>query len=228
MAHLAREETLIEAFNQGRDIHTQTATTVFGLSPEEVTADMRRTAKVVNFGIMYGAGPFRMSRELDISIQEGRELINRYFNTYPGIRKFIDDLLARARDEGYVSTLLGRRRKVPHLLSGNQRLRSADERMAVNMPIQGTAAELIKIAMIRIHRHLVEEGYKSKMILQIHDELLFETPEDEVDRLREMVVTEMEAAMELDVPLKVDWGFGPSWYEAQGRQSMGLNTLAFR
>ncbi len=214
MAHLAREETLIEAFNQGRDIHSQTAATVFGVSPEEVTPDMRRTAKVVNFGIMYGAGPFRMSRELDISIQEGRELINRYFNTYPGIRKFIDDLLARARDESYVSTLLGRRRKVPHLLSGNQRLRSADERMAVNMPIQGTAAELIKIAMIRIHWHLVEEGYKSKMILQIHDELLFETPEDEVDRLREMVVTEMEAAMELDVPLKVDWGFGPSWYEA--------------
>ena len=214
MAHLAREEALIEAFNQGRDIHTQTAATVFGVSPEDVTPDMRRTAKVVNFGIMYGAGPFRMSRELDISIQEGRELINRYFNTYPGIRKFIDDLLARARSDGYVSTLLGRRRKMSYLRSSNQRLRSADERIAVNMPIQGTAAELIKIAMIRIHRRLAEEGHRSKMILQIHDELLFETPEDEVDRLRELVVVEMEAALELDVPLKADWGFGPSWYEA--------------
>lgn len=214
MAHLAGESALIEAFNQGLDIHAQTAATVFGVPPEEVTPDMRRTAKVVNFGIMYGAGPFRMSQELDISIQEGRELINRYFNTYPGIRKFIDDLLAQARTDGYVSTVLGRRRKVPHLQSGNQRLRSADERIAVNMPIQGTAAELIKIAMIRIHRHLVEEGFKSRMILQIHDELLFETHEGEVDRLREMVVAEMEAAMELDVPLKVDCGFGPSWYEA--------------
>jgi len=214
MAHLAREEALIEAFDQGRDIHAQTAATVFDVPPEMVTPDMRRTAKVVNFGIMYGAGPFRMSRELDISIQAGRELINRYFNTYPGIRKFIDDLLVKARDEGYVSTLLGRRRKMPHLQSSNQRLRSADERMAVNMPIQGTAAELIKIAMIPIHRRLIEEGFGSKMILQIHDELLFETPEDEVDRLRELVVVEMEAAMELDVPLKVDWSFGPSWYEA--------------
>ena len=214
MAHLAREEALIEDFNQGRDIHAQTAATVFGVFPEMVTPDMRRTAKVVNFGIMYGAGPFRMSRELDISIQEGRELINRYFNTYPGIRKFIDDLLARAREDGYVSTLLGRRRKVPHLRSSNQRLRSAEERIAVNMPIQGTAAELIKIAMISIHQRLLKEGFKSRMILQIHDELLFETPEDEVDRLRELVVVEMEAALELDVPLKVDWGFGPSWYEA--------------
>ncbi|MCH7851845.1 MAG: hypothetical protein IIC41_03550 [Candidatus Marinimicrobia bacterium] len=214
MAHLAQESTLLKAFEQGQDIHSQTASMVFGVPLGEVTADMRRTAKVVNFGIMYGAGPFRMSQELDISIQEGQDLINRYFNTYPGIRKFVDDLLAQARDDGYVSTILGRRRKVAHLRSSNHRLRSADERMAVNMPIQGTAAELIKIAMIRIHRRLQEESYRSLMILQIHDELLFETPEDEVDRLREMVVAEMEGAMKLDVPLKVDWGFGPSWYEA--------------
>ena len=126
----------------------------------------------------------------------------------------VDELRAQARDDGYVSTIMGRRRQVAHLRSSNHRLRSADERMAVNMPIQGTAAELIKIAMIRIHRRLQEESYRSLMILQIHDELLFETPEDEVDRLREMVVAEMEGAMKLDVPLKVDWGFAPSWYEA--------------
>ncbi|UCH10799.1 MAG: DNA polymerase I [Fidelibacterota bacterium] len=214
MAHLAKEKALIEAFREGQDIHALTAATVFDVAPEFVTPDMRRTAKVVNFGIMYGAGPFRMSQELDISIQEGRELINRYFNTYPGIRKFIDDLLAQARADGFVSTLLGRRRQVPHLKSDNQRLRSAEERIAVNMPIQGTAAELIKIAMIRIHRRLLEEDFKAVMILQIHDELLFEAPEDEVDRLRDMVTSEMESAMELDVPLKVDSGVGRSWYEA--------------
>jgi len=214
MAHLAREEALKAAFRQDQDIHTRTAATVFDVPPAEVTPDMRRTAKVVNFGIMYGAGPFRMSQELDISIQEGRELINRYFNTYPGIRKFIDDLLVRARDEGYVSTLYGRRRLVPGLKSANQRLRSADERIAVNMPIQGTAAELIKLAMIRIHRRLKEANFQARLVLQVHDELLFETPEGEVDRLKELVVHEMEAAMKLDVPLKVDWGFGPSWYEA--------------
>ncbi len=214
MAHLANEQTLIEAFATDQDIHALTAATVFDVPIEEVTSDMRRTAKVVNFGIMYGAGPFRMSRELNISVQDGRELINRYFNTYPGIRKFVDGLLAQARQDGYVSTIWGRRRKMPHLQSSNQRLRSADERIAVNMPIQGTAAEMIKIAMVRIHQRMVEEGFNSKMILQIHDELLFETPEEEVERLRELVVVEMENAMPLDVPLKVDWGYGSSWYEA--------------
>jgi DNA polymerase-1 len=214
MAHLAQETALIEAFRAEKDIHTLTAATVFGIAPEFVTPDMRRTAKVVNFGIMYGAGPFRMSQELDISIQEGRELINRYFNNYPGIRKFVDGLLAQARADGFVSTVLGRRRQVPHLKSDNQRLRSADERIAVNMPIQGTAAELIKIAMIRIHQRLIEEEFRSQMILQIHDELLFEAPEAEVDRLRDMVTAEMESAMELDVPLIVDSGFGRTWYEA--------------
>ncbi|MEE9162556.1 MAG: DNA polymerase I, partial [Candidatus Neomarinimicrobiota bacterium] len=214
MAHMAGEEALEEAFRQGQDIHAQTAATVFQVPVDEVTPDMRRTAKVVNFGIMYGAGPFRMSQELDISIQEGRELIDRYFNTYPGIRKFVDDLLSRARSDGYVKTIRGRRRQVPYIKSSNQRLRSAAERVAVNMPIQGTAAELIKLAMIQIHRRLREEKFKARMILQIHDELLFETPEDEVERLAEMAVAEMEAALTLEVPLKVDWGFGPSWYEA--------------
>ncbi len=214
MAHMAGEKALEEAFRQGLDIHAQMAATVFQVPVDEVTPDMRRTAKVVNFGIMYGAGPFRMSQELDISIQEGRELIDRYFNTYPGIRKFVDDLLSQARSDGFVKTIRGRRRQLPYIKSSNQRLRSAAERIAVNMPIQGTAAELIKLAMIQIHRRLREEKFHARMILQIHDELLFETPEDEVDRLRKMVVAEMEGAMELDVPLKVDWGFGPSWYEA--------------
>ncbi len=214
MAHLAGETALIEAFRADRDIHTLTASIVFSVPPDEVTADQRRTAKVVNFGIMYGAGPFRMAQELDITIQEGRELINRYFNTYPGIRLFVDRLLHQARQDGYVSTLLGRRRNVPGLMSKNQRLRMADERMAVNAPIQGTAAELIKIAMIKIHHRLKADGFRAKMILQVHDELLFETPEEELERLRTMVVREMETALELSVPLKVDTGYGPTWYEA--------------
>ncbi|MCH8328237.1 MAG: DNA polymerase I, partial [Candidatus Marinimicrobia bacterium] len=188
MAHLAREDTLLAAFRNGEDIHTRTAATVFGLPPEEVTADMRRTAKVVNFGIMYGAGPFRMAQELDIPIQEGKELIDRYFNTYPGIRRFIDELLIQAREDGYVSTILGRRRKVPNINADNHNLRTADERIAVNMPIQGTAAELIKIAMLAIHRRLADENFAAHMILQIHDELLFELPADEVDSLAAMVV----------------------------------------
>ena len=214
MAHLAGEATLIEAFLHDRDIHALTASIVFGVPPEEVTADQRRTAKVVNFGIMYGAGPFRMAQELDITIQEGRELINRYFNTYPGIRLFVDRLLHQARQDGYVATMMGRRRNVPGLMSNNQRLRSADERMAVNTPIQGTAAELIKIAMIKIHHRLKAEGFRAKMIIQVHDELLFETPDEELERLRTMVVHEMETAQELSVPLKVDTGYGPTWYEA--------------
>ncbi len=214
MAHLAREETLLAAFAQGADVHTATAAMVFGVDPAEVSADMRRSAKVVNFGIMYGAGPYRMAQELDIPIQEGREIIDRYFATYPGIRRFVDDLLAKAREDGYVSTLLGRRRKVPNLNAGNHNLRTADERIAVNMPIQGTAAELIKIAMLAVDRRLKDENFEARMILQIHDELLFETPESEVERLSAMVVAEMEQAMSLDVPLKVDWGYGPSWYEA--------------
>ncbi|MCH8838170.1 MAG: DNA polymerase I, partial [Candidatus Marinimicrobia bacterium] len=214
MAHLAQEETLMAAFAEGADVHTATAAMVFGVAPDLVSAEMRRSAKVVNFGIMYGAGPFRMAQELDITIQEGRELINRYFNTYPGIRLFVDRLLHQARQDGYVSTMMGRRRNVPGLMSSNQRLRSADERMAVNTPIQGTAAELIKIAMIKIHHRLKAEGFRAKMIIQVHDELLFETPDEELDRLRTMVIHEMETAQELSVPLKVDTGYGPTWYEA--------------
>ncbi len=214
MAHLAGESALVEAFRQDRDIHALTAATVYGVPENEVTPDQRRTAKVVNFGIMYGAGPFRMAQELNITLQEGRELINRYFNTYPGIRLFVDRLLQQAREDGYVTTITGRRRNVPGLQSSNKRLRSADERVAVNAPIQGSAAELIKIAMIRIHQRLADEGFAAKMILQVHDELLFETPESEIERLRAMVIGEMETAIELDVPLKVDSGFGPTWYEA--------------
>ena len=214
MADFSQEPALIEAFKNGIDIHTRTAALVFSVDESEVTADQRRTAKVVNFGIMYGAGPFRMSQELGISMAEARDLINTYFSNYPGIRKYMDDTLASAHENGFVKTRLGRRRKMTQLNSGNHNLVKAEERAAINMPIQGTAADLIKIAMINIHKKMAAENYTSKMILQIHDELLFEGPADEMDKLSILVVDEMEAAMVLSVPLKVDWKIGKNWYEA--------------
>lgn len=214
MADFSQEPALIEAFNNGIDIHTRTAALVFSIDESLVTADQRRTAKVVNFGIMYGAGPFRMSQELGISMAEARDLINTYFNSYPGIRKYMDDTLASAHEKGFVKTRLGRRRKMTQLKSENHNLVKAEERAAINMPIQGTAADLIKIAMINIHKKMNDGNYTSKMILQIHDELLFEGPLEEMDKLSKLVVDEMEGAMSLSVPLKVDWKIGKNWHEA--------------
>ena len=214
MADFSQEPALIEAFKNGIDIHTRTAALVFSVDESKVTADQRRTAKVVNFGIMYGAGPFRMSQELGISMAEARDLISTYFGSYPGIRRYMNDTLASAHENGFVKTRLGRRRKMTQLNSGNHNLVKAEERAAINMPIQGTAADLIKIAMINIHKKMDDENYTSKMILQIHDELLFEGPPEEMDKLSKLVVDEMEGAMSLSVPLKVDWKIGKNWYEA--------------
>ncbi len=214
MAEYSQEPALLDAFNNGIDIHTRTAALVFGVDEGDVTSDQRRTAKVVNFGIMYGAGPFRMSQELGISMKDAKELIETYFSTYPGIKKYMDDTLVSAHEKGFVKTKFGRKRKMTQLNSGNMNLIKADERAAINMPIQGTAADLIKVAMINIHERLMNENYKSKMILQIHDELMFEGPEDEMDKLSKMVVHEMETAMNFSIPLKVDWQVGNNWYEA--------------
>lgn len=214
MAHLADESALINAFENEEDIHARTASLVFDTPVEEVTPDQRRSAKVVNFGIMYGAGPYRMSQELSISMADAKELINTYFTTYPGIRKFIDNTIISAKQKGFVSTLMGRKRKTPNLRSKRQQVAQAEERAAINMPIQGTAAELIKIAMINIHQEMKDRSMKSKMILQIHDELLFEAPNNEIDELTALVSQKMETALELSVPLKVDTGIGVNWYDA--------------
>ncbi len=214
MAHFSQEEALLEAFRKGDDIHRQTACQVYNESPEDVTPEMRRTAKIVNFGIMYGAGPFRMSQELGISMASARELIDNYFRTYPGIRSYIDETLAQARSAGFVQTLFGRKKLTRNLMSNRVQVVQAEERAAINMPIQGTAAEVIKLAMMRIHDRLMNESWKTRMILQIHDELLFEVPENELEPLAAMVVHEMENAAELSVPLKVDYGVGTSWYDA--------------
>ena len=214
MAHLSGDETLQDAFAKGEDIHAHTAGNIFGVDLKDVLPEMRRTAKVVNFGVMYGAGPFRMSQELDIPLDESRKVIEAYFDRYAGIRDFIDATLDFARKEKFIQTMLGRRRYCYDIDDANQRVRSAAERATINMPIQGTAAEMIKLAMIKIHERLKNENLKSQMILQIHDELLFEVPEEELDHLREMVVQEMEAALALDVPVIVDCGVGESWFEA--------------
>ncbi len=214
MAHLSKDAELRRAFQEGVDVHARTAALVYGVPEREVLPDMRRVAKVVNFGIMYGAGPFRMSEELGIPRSEAVKLIEQYFRTYPGINNYIMETIADARKNSYVKTLAGRRRYVPDINSENKNIREAAERVAINMPIQGTAADMIKIAMIRIQRRLDAEKFKSMLILQIHDELLFEVHPDEEERLREMVAAEMENALPMDVPLKVDIGIGNSWYEA--------------
>ena len=214
MAHYSQEPELIKAFEENSDIHSRTAALVNGIAEAEVTPDQRRSAKVVNFGIMYGAGPYRMSQELGISMADAKILIDNYFATYPGIRKYMDETISLARDRGYVETLYKRRRKTGNLDASNRNIVQAEERVAINMPIQGTAADIIKIAMINIHNKLESENYQSKMILQIHDELLFECPKAEVDKLAAMVVEKMEGAVSLSVPLKVDWNYGSSWYEA--------------
>ena len=214
MAHFAKEKNLIEAFRNDKDIHSQTASLVYGIPIDWVDSEQRRTAKVVNFGIMYGAGPYRMSQELNISMAEAKGIIDTYFQTYPGIKNFIDDTIESARTNGFVSTLLGRKRNTQNILSTRQQVVNAEIRAAINMPIQGTAAELIKIAMIDIQKEIEKINMETKMILQIHDELLFESPEDEIDDLIKMATKKMESAIELSVPLKVDTGIGDNWYDA--------------
>lgn len=214
MAQYSKDERLIEAFKNGEDIHTATAAHVFGTDLFGVNADQRRRAKVVNFGIMYGAGPFRMSNELDISRGEAAELISDYFNTYPGIRNYLDETIAFAREHKFVQTMFGRKRPVPDIDASNRMSREGAERIATNMPIQGTAADIIKLAMIQVHKRLKSENLKSKMILQVHDELVFEAPLEEVDALSALVKETMEHAVELDIPLTVDIGIGDNWLEA--------------
>jgi len=214
MASLSGDETLRNAFENQEDIHTATAAVVFDVQKDEVTSEMRRKAKVVNFGIMYGAGPYRMSNELGISVAEGQELINNYFDKYPGINDYIQKTIKQARDNKYVTTLLGRRRYLPDIDAANRNVREAAERAAINMPIQGTAADMIKLAMIRLHKAMQERKMQSRMTLQIHDELVFEVENDELDELKPLVISTMETALELDVPIKVDVGVAKDWYEA--------------
>lgn len=214
LASLSGDEALIEAFRRGEDIHTATAARVFGIPPEQVTREQRRKAKEVNYGIPYGVSAFGLAQRLRIPTREAQELISQYQKSFPGVTRYLAEQVEKARRLGYVETILGRRRYVPDIHARNRNVRSAAERIAVNMPMQGTQADMIKLAMVHIHRRLHAEGLRSRMLLQVHDELLFEAPPDEVEPLCELVREEMTGALPLDVPIEVDIGVGDNWLDA--------------
>lgn len=214
MAHLSKDKSMIADFLSGNDIHAATAAKIFGVEISEVTREMRSRAKTANFGIIYGISSFGLSERLNIGRKEAKELIDGYFNSYPGVKIYMDESIKKARDAGYVTTMFGRKRYLPDIHSHNQVVRGNAERNAINAPIQGSAADIIKIAMIRIDERMKAEKFKSMMILQVHDELIFEVPASELEKLTELVVYEMSNAVKLDIPLKVDWGTGNNWFEA--------------
>lgn len=214
LAHLSRDAELVRAFEEGDDVHRRTAARILGVTPGEVSDEMRSRAKTVNFGIIYGMGARGLAQALEIGVDEARKFIEDYFNSYPGVRRFIDETIERAREDRAVSTLLGRARQLPDIASSDRRAQAFAERTAVNTPIQGTAADIIKTAMVEIARRLKDAGLRARMIMQVHDELLFETPAGEVDRLQALVREGMEDAIRLKVPLKVDIGIGKNWLEA--------------
>lgn len=215
LAHLSGDEHLVRAFNEGEDFHAETAARVFGVPVSEVTPDLRSRAKAVNFGIVYGQQAYGLSQSLHISMAEARDMIDRYYEAYPGVRTFLDNVVARAKQTGYAETMYGRRRHIPELKAKNPQLRGFGERTAMNHPMQGTAADIIKIAMARVSRRLEEEGFAAHMILQVHDELDFECPVNEVERLTAMVQDVMEHVVDLRVPLIAEASTGVTWADAK-------------
>ncbi|AFN75804.1 DNA polymerase I [Melioribacter roseus P3M-2] len=214
MASISGDENLIAAFEQGEDIHRRTAAMVFKVAPEEVTADMRRKAKEVNFGILYGLGPFGLKNRLGISQAHAKEIFENYFNSFKKVKQFMDESIEKARQKGYAETLTGRRRYLKNINSKNRTIRQFEERVAINMPIQGTAADMIKLAMIKIFKELNDRNSKTKMILQVHDELVFDMPKKELTELKPVIKNLMETAMPLNVPIVVDIGAGSNWLDA--------------
>jgi len=215
LAHLSHDAAFVEAFRQGGDIHRQTGAIIFGVPVEDVTSEMRARAKTINFATIYGQGAHSLSRQLKVEHAEAKAFIDTYFERFAGVRRFLDETVARAKELGYVETIFKRRRYIPELKDRNFNIRAFGERLAQNSPIQGSAADLIKVAMIRIHHLLAERRLESRMLLQVHDELVFECPPDERETLRDLVVHEMTHAVALDVPLLVDVGEGPNWLETK-------------
>lgn len=215
LAHMSEDEELIEAYRMSEDIHRITASKVFHTPFEEVTDLQRRNAKAVNFGIVYGISSFGLSQDLSISRKEASAYIEQYFETYPGVKRFLDNCIAKAKETGESRTMYGRRRPIPELSSSNFMQRQFGERVAMNAPIQGTAADIMKIAMIRVYDSLKREGLKSRILLQVHDELLLEVWEDEVEKVREILMRDMKGAAELSVSLEIDVHTGKNWYEAK-------------
>ena len=215
LAHIANDETMINAFRNNEDIHAVTASQVLGIPLEDVTKEQRSSAKAVNFGIVYGIGEFSLAQDLHISVKEAKAYIESYLEKYHGVRNYMESIKEQAKKDGYVKTMLNRIRYIPELKSPNYNIRQFGERVALNTPIQGTAADIIKLAMVRVDNRLINEGLKSKLILQVHDELIVEAHKDEVDKVKQILREEMQNAMELNVPLKVDMSTGHSWYDAK-------------
>jgi DNA polymerase-1 len=214
IAELSRDKAMMEAFVTGQDIHTATAAKVYGIGPEEVTEDMRRNAKTVNFGIVYGISAFGLSERLGVPRYEARDIIDQYFNQYPGVKKYMDQNILFAREHGYVETMMGRRRYLRDINSGNHTIRSFAERNAINAPVQGSSADMIKIAMIKIFNEMTARKLKSKMILQVHDELVFDAHKTELEVLKPLVEEGMKNAIKMEVPVVVDMNTGSNWLEA--------------
>ena len=205
-----------QAFAQGADFHTVTAARVFHVPPEQVSADMRRSAKAVNFGIVYGISAFSLSQDIGVTVAEARSYMERYFDTYQGVKRYMTDVVEQAKERGYVETLWHRRRALPELKSSNYNMRAFGERVALNMPIQGTAADIIKLAMVKVRQRLLAEGLEARLIMQVHDELIVECPEAEQEKVKELLTEEMEQVARLAVPLRAEAHAGRNWLEAKG------------
>ena len=215
LAHIADDQTMQEAFRSGTDIHTATAAQVFGVEPEQVTPLMRRHAKAVNFGIVYGISEFSLADDIGVTRKEARQYIDNYLAHYAGVRIYMHDIVEQAKQDGYVTTLFGRRRELPELKSSNFNIRSFGERVALNTPIQGTAADIIKLAMLRVDAALKKQKLKARLVLQVHDELIVECPVKEAEQVKKIVTAEMENVVQLRVPLLAEAKVGASWYEAK-------------
>ena len=215
LAHFCKDDNLIKCFALGQDVHASTASRVFGVPLNEVTPNMRRMAKAVNFGIIYGISEYGLSRNVHITPKEAKEFIAKYFELYPSIKQYMEANVQIAKDNGYATTLLGRVRYIPELSSTNYTLRQFGERVAMNMPLQGTASDIIKMAMINVQNRLKAERLNSKLILQIHDELIIDTAKEEIDRVKSILKEEMENVVKLNVPLTVDVSAGKTWFDAK-------------
>ncbi len=215
LAHISEDEAMIEAFSSGKDIHRSTAAKIFDVSPKDVTSEMRTAAKAVNFGLIYGKGEFSLAQDLQISMKESKAIIEDYLGSFPKVRDYMKAVVADAKEKGYVMTLLGRRRALPELAASNFQLRAFGERAALNTPIQGTAADIIKLAMIRVYKRLKAENLSAKLILQVHDELIVEAPLEEAKQAGNILREEMEQAFSLKAPLVADMHSGKSWFDAK-------------
>jgi len=215
LAHIAGDENLINAFKHSSDIHTKTASEVFGVPIDEVTKTMRSNAKAVNFGIVHGIGDFSLAQDLGITKAEAKKYIDNYLESYPKVKEYMDRIILEAENKSYVTTILNRRRFIPEINSSNKVVKALGKRLAMNAPIQGSAADIIKLAMVNVTNELEKKGFKSKLILQVHDELILNVYKDEIDEVKFLVKKEMENAIALEVPLVVDVNIGDSWYEAK-------------